>query len=65
MKYTTCFDEAGREEKVPLFLVAIAVPLMFATTFEVPLDRGTFTSRHMLDMKFMQCDDKYVFDVDY
>ncbi|XP_020896921.1 hypoxia-inducible factor 1-alpha [Exaiptasia diaphana] len=58
MKYTTRYDDDGREEKVPLFLVAIAVPLMFATTFEVPLDRSTFTSRHMLDMKFLQCDEK-------
>jgi hypothetical protein len=58
MKYTERIGADGKKEKVPLFLVAIAVPLMFATTFEVPLDRGTFTSRHMLDMKFLQCDEK-------
>nr|AII22158.1 hypoxia inducible factor [Nematostella vectensis] len=58
MKYKTIINKEGQEQKVPLFLVAIAVPLMFATTFEVPLDRGTFTSRHMLDMKFLQCDDR-------
>ncbi|XP_031570758.1 endothelial PAS domain-containing protein 1-like [Actinia tenebrosa] len=58
MKYTERIGADGKKENVPLFLVAIAVPLMFATTFEVPLDRGTFTSRHMLDMKFLQCDEK-------
>lgn len=47
----------GEEEKVPLFMVAIAVPLMFSSTFEVPLDRATFTSRHSLDMNFLSCDD--------
>ena len=50
----------GEEEKVPLFMVAIAVPLMFSSTFEVPLDRATFTSRHSLDMNFLSCDDRFV-----
>lgn len=57
MKMSVKVSDSGEEEKVPLFMVAIGVPLMFTSTFEVPLDRATFTSRHSLDMKFLSCDD--------
>lgn len=53
-------SENGEEEKVPMFLVGIGVPLMFSSTFEVPLDRATFTSRHSLDMNFLSCDERLV-----
>ena len=52
--------ENGEEEQVPMFLVGIGVPLMFSSTFEVPLDRATFTSRHSLDMNFLSCDERLV-----
>lgn len=61
MKMSVKVSESGEEEKVPLFMVAIGVPLMFTSTFEVPLDRATFTSRHSLDMKFLSCDDRCVY----
>ena len=61
MKMSVKVSESGEEEKVPLFMVAIGVPLMFTSTFEVPLDRATFTSRHSLDMKFLSCDDRWVY----
>lgn len=57
MKMTVRVSESGEEEQVPLFMVAIGVPLMFSSTFEVPLDRATFTSRHNLDMNFLSCDE--------
>ena len=41
----------------PYCFVGIGVPLMFSPTFEVPLDRCTFTSHHALDMKFIYCED--------
>ena len=53
-------SENGEEEQVPMFLVGIGVPLMFSSTFEVPLDRATFTSRHSLDMNFLSCDERSV-----
>ena len=53
-------SETGEEEQVPMFLVGIGVPLMFSSTFEVPLDRATFTSRHSLDMNFLSCDERLV-----
>ncbi|XP_046859556.1 hypoxia-inducible factor 1-alpha-like isoform X2 [Xenia sp. Carnegie-2017] len=37
--------------------VGIGVPLMFSPTFEVPLDRCTFTSHHSLDLKFIFCEE--------
>ena len=55
-------SENGEEEQVPMFLVGIGVPLMFSSTFEVPLDRATFTSRHSLDMNFLSCDERLVFN---
>lgn len=57
MKMLVKVSDTGEEERVPLFMVAIGVPLMFSSTFEVPLDRATFTSRHSLDMNFLSCDD--------
>lgn len=60
MKMTVRVSESGEEEQVPLFMVAIGVPLMFSSTFEVPLDRATFTSRHNLDMNFLSCDERFV-----
>lgn len=60
MKMTFRVSESGEEEQVPLFMVAIGVPLMFSSTFEVPLDRATFTSRHNLDMNFLSCDERFV-----
>lgn len=60
MKMLVKVSDTGEEERVPLFMVAIGVPLMFSSTFEVPLDRATFTSRHSLDMNFLSCDDRYV-----
>ena len=60
---STTVTESGEEECVPLFMVAIGVPLMFSSTFEVPLDRATFTSRHSLDMNFLSCDKRCVVGV--
>jgi len=60
MKMSIRLSETGEEEKVPMFMVAIGVPLMFSSTFEVPLDRATFTSRHSLDMNFLSCDERFV-----
>lgn len=57
MKTLVKTSDKGEKETVPLFMVAIAVPLMCSSTFEVPLDRATFTSRHSLDMNFLSCDD--------
>ena len=56
MKTTVNAD--GTAETTPDFLIAIGVPLMVASNFEVPLDRSTFTTRHSLDMKILSCDDK-------
>ena len=36
--------------------IGIGVPLMFSSTFEVPLDQGTFSSHHSLDLSFMYCE---------
>ena len=47
----------GRESKPNLCFVGIGVPLMFTPTFEVPLDRCTFSSRHTLDLNFIYCED--------
>ncbi|XP_028393358.1 hypoxia-inducible factor 1-alpha-like isoform X2 [Dendronephthya gigantea] len=41
----------------PFCFVGIGVPLMFSPTFEVPLDRCTFTSHHALDLKFLYCEE--------
>ena len=60
MKMSTKVSETGEEEQIPLFMVAVGVPLMFSSTFEVPLDRATFTSRHNLDMNFLSCDERFV-----
>lgn len=60
MKMQVRVSETGEEEQVPMFLVGIGVPLMFSSTFEVPLDRATFTSRHSLDMNFLSCDERLV-----
>ena len=60
MKMSIRVSETGEEEHVPMFMVAIGVPLMFSSTFEVPLDRATFTSRHSLDMNFLSCDERFV-----
>lgn len=60
MKTLVKTSDKGEKETVPLFMVAIAVPLMCSSTFEVPLDRATFTSRHSLDMNFLSCDDRLV-----
>lgn len=65
MKMTLRVSESGEEEQVPLFMVAIGVPLMFSSTFEVPLDRATFTSRHNLDMNFLSCDERFVVAILY
>lgn len=49
---------AGNNKKCqPFCFVGIGVPLMFSPTFEVPLDRCTFTSHHALDLKFIYCED--------
>lgn len=58
MKVSTMKTPEGDVSTAPVFFVAIGVPLMFSSTFEVPLDRRTFTSRHSLDMKFLYCDDR-------
>ena len=55
---STTVAEDGTQENAPHFMVAIGVPLMVASNFEVPVDRCTFTSRHSLDMKILSCDDK-------
>ena len=65
MKMSVRVSESGEEEKVPMFMVAIGVPLMFTSTFEVPLDRATFTSRHSLDMNFLSCDERLVINVEH
>lgn len=52
-------DEDARDCKKsrPLVFVGIGVPLMFTPTFEVPLDRCTFSSHHALDLKFIYCEE--------
>ena len=65
MKMSIKVSESGEEEKVPLFMVAIGVPLMFTSTFEVPLDRATFKSRHSLDMNFLSCDERLVYVINF
>lgn len=40
--------------------VAIGRPLPHPSNIEVPLDCGTFLTKHTLDMKFSYVDDKYV-----
>ncbi|XP_058465231.1 protein similar isoform X2 [Malaya genurostris] len=39
-------------------LVAVARPLPHPSNIEIPLDSGTFLSKHTLDMKFSYVDDK-------
>lgn len=41
------------EKGTPLCFVGIGVPLMYTSTFEVPLDQATFSSHHNLDLTFV------------
>lgn len=46
-----------RPRPLPHFL-AVAEGIPHPSNIEVPLDRRTFTSRHNMNMKFTDCDDR-------
>ena len=48
-----------RPQPLPHF-IAIGEAIPHPSNIEVPLDRRTFTSRHSMNMKFTDCDDRLV-----
>lgn len=46
-----------RPRALPHFL-AVGESIAHPSNIEVPLDRRTFTSRHNMNMKFTDCDDR-------
>ena len=52
-------DEDGfKHSKGLTHLIAIAEPIPHPSNIEIPLDKRTFTSRHNMNMKFTDCDDR-------
>lgn len=47
-------DEATNQRQ----LIAVGRPLPHPSNIEIPLDSGTFLTKHSLDMRFSYVDDK-------
>ena len=51
-------EDGFRHSKGLTHLIAVAEPIPHPSNIEVPLDKRTFTSRHNMNMKFTDCDDR-------
>ncbi|KAJ3637776.1 hypothetical protein MTP99_001208 [Tenebrio molitor] len=56
-------DEEGSKGGLRRCLVAVGQPIPHPSNIEAPLPRQTFLTKHSLDMKFTDADDKIMMDV--
>ena len=51
-------EDGSRPMRGLTHLIAVAEPIPHPSNIEIPLDKRTFTSRHNMNMKFTDCDDR-------
>ncbi|KAL3873009.1 hypothetical protein ACJMK2_036172 [Sinanodonta woodiana] len=52
------FEEKEESEEFNPYLVVVGEPIPHPSNIEIPLDCKTFLSRHSMDMKFTDCDER-------